>query len=186
VSSQPERRPPLRFGIGYDSHRLVAGSGMRLGGVWIEGAFALAGHSDADVLTHAIIDALLGAAAMGDIGDRFPDDEERYRGADSMALLKDVLGALAARALAPWNVDATVIIERPRLGGAKAAIAQRLAQALALPIERVNVKATSGEGIGFIGRQEGAAALAVASLHELSQSPPRVHSAGADPPARPS
>jgi 2-C-methyl-D-erythritol 2,4-cyclodiphosphate synthase len=149
-------------GIGYDSHRLAEGRALVLGGVRIEHDRGLEGHSDADVLAHAVIDALLGAAAMGDIGEHFPDSDERFAGADSLELLRDVVALLAPREV--LHVDATVVIERPRLAPHKAAIRDGLAAALGVPAERVNVKATTGEGIGFVGRQEGVAALAVATL----------------------
>lgn len=178
MSARPSEPAPLCYGIGYDSHRLAPGRELRLGGILIDHERGLAGHSDADVLTHAIIDALLGAAGMGDIGERFPDSDERYRDADSIALLEEVLAALARRDLAPWNVDATIVIERPRLGSMKAAMRERLARALALPLERVNVKATTGEGIGFVGRQEGVAALAIASLRALGRAADQEPAAG--------
>jgi 2-C-methyl-D-erythritol 2,4-cyclodiphosphate synthase len=151
-------------GIGYDSHRLKPGRKLILGGVEIPGELGLDGHSDADVLTHAVIDALLGAAGLGDIGEHFPDDEERYRGADSLELLDSVLPLLTAQGLELVNVDATVVMERPKLAPHKDTIRRRLATALGLAPMRVNVKATTGEGIGFVGRGEGVAALAVASL----------------------
>jgi 2-C-methyl-D-erythritol 2,4-cyclodiphosphate synthase len=151
-------------GIGYDSHRLAAGRRLVIGGVEIPSELGLEGHSDADVLTHAVIDALLGAAGLGDIGEHFPDSDERYRDADSIELLGAVVALLGERALAVENLDCTLVMERPKLAPHKQAIRSRLADALGLAIERVNVKATSGEGIGFVGRGEGAAALAVASL----------------------
>jgi 2-C-methyl-D-erythritol 2,4-cyclodiphosphate synthase len=151
-------------GIGYDCHRLQDGRRLVLGGVEIEHELGLAGHSDADVLTHAVIDALLGAAGLGDIGEHFPDTDERYRDADSLALLEEVVERIGAAALKLVNVDATVIMERPKLGPHKAAIGARLADALGLPPGRVSVKATTGEGMGFVGRGEGVAALAVATL----------------------
>jgi 2-C-methyl-D-erythritol 2,4-cyclodiphosphate synthase len=153
-------------GIGYDSHRLAEGERLIVGGVELEHerGLGLRGHSDADVLTHALIDALLGAAGMGDIGERFPDTDERYAGADSIALLEDVAGALREAGLRVVNVDCTLVMERPRLAPHKRAIRARLAAALGLPAERVNVKATTGEGIGFVGREEGVAALAVAGV----------------------
>jgi 2-C-methyl-D-erythritol 2,4-cyclodiphosphate synthase len=153
-----------RVGIGYDSHRLVSGRRLVIGGVEIPAEQGLDGHSDADVLTHAVIDALLGAAGLGDIGEHFPDTDERWRDADSIELLATVVGLLAARGLAVENVDCTVIMERPKLGPHKPRICERLAATLGVALERVNVKATSGEGIGFVGRGEGVAALAVASL----------------------
>jgi 2-C-methyl-D-erythritol 2,4-cyclodiphosphate synthase len=153
-----------RAGIGYDSHRLSTGRRLILGGVEIPGELGLEGHSDADVLTHAVIDALLGAAGLGDIGEHFPDTEERWRDADSLELLASVVGMIAAAALRIVNVDCTVVMERPKLGPRREEIRGRLAQALGLEADRVNVKATTGEGIGFVGRGEGVAALAIVSL----------------------
>jgi 2-C-methyl-D-erythritol 2,4-cyclodiphosphate synthase len=152
-------------GIGYDSHRLVAGRPLILGGVEIPHELGLDGHSDADVLTHALIDALLGAAGLGDIGEYFPDTEERYRGADSLVLLGSTVTTVIAAGFEIVNVDCTVVMEAPKLGPHRSAIRQRLARALDLPVQRVNVKATTGEGIGFVGRGEGIAAIAIASLH---------------------
>ena len=151
-------------GIGYDSHRLLAGRRLILGGVEIPGELGLEGHSDADVLTHAVIDALLGAAGLGDIGEHFPDRDERYRDADSMELLASVMPLVFAQGLELVNVDATVVMERPKLAPHRKAIRESLAAALGLAMQRVNVKASTGEGIGFVGRGEGVAALAVASL----------------------
>jgi 2-C-methyl-D-erythritol 2,4-cyclodiphosphate synthase len=153
-------------GIGYDSHRLADGLRLVIGGVEIPYDRGLEGHSDADVLTHAVIDALLGAAGLGDIGERFPDTDERYRGADSIVLLREVVELISARGLAPVNLDCTVVMERPKIAAYKQQIRSRLAEAIGLPESRVNVKATTGEGIGFVGRQEGVAALAVASVAE--------------------
>jgi len=133
-------------------------------GIRIEGARGLDGHSDADVLTHAVIDALLGAAGLGDIGEHFPDTEERWRGADSIVLLQAVLALLTERGLAVVNVDCTLIMQAPKLAPHKAAIRARLAEALRLDAGQVNVKATTGEGMGFVGREEGIAALAIAEL----------------------
>ena len=148
-------------GIGWDSHRFVAGRPLILGGVAIEHELGLVGHSDADALTHAIIDALLGAAAMGDIGQHFPDTDERWRGADSIDLLREVRTLLPA---APAHVDATVICEAPKLAPHRDAMRARLADALGVAPAAVNVKFTTGEGMGFAGRGEGIAALAVATL----------------------
>lgn len=145
-----------RVGIGYDSHRLVAGRRLILGGVEIEFELGLDGHSDADALTHAVTDAVLGAAGAGDIGTHFPPEEERWRDADSIALLRAVIGRLDGRVV---NVDATVICERPRLGPHRVEIERRLEAALDAPI---SVKATTNEGLGAIGRGEGIAAIAVA------------------------
>jgi 2-C-methyl-D-erythritol 2,4-cyclodiphosphate synthase len=153
-------------GIGYDSHRLLAGRRLILGGVEIPGEHGLEGHSDADVLTHAVIDALLGAAGLGDIGEHFPDTDERWRDADSLELLRSVAARISAAGLKVVNVDCTVVMERPKLGPRRAEIRVLLAQVLGLEERRVNVKATTGEGIGFVGRGEGVAALAIASLDE--------------------
>lgn len=151
-------------GIGYDSHRLAEGRRLVLGGVEIEHDRGLAGHSDADALAHAVIDALLGAAGLGDIGEHFPDTDERWRDADSMQLLAQVVRTLAERELEIVNMDCTVVMERPKLGSQRAEIRAALAATLGLAPERVNVKASTGEGIGFVGRGEGVAALAIVSL----------------------
>jgi 2-C-methyl-D-erythritol 2,4-cyclodiphosphate synthase len=148
----------VRVGIGYDTHRFAEGRPLILGGVEIESDRGLAGHSDADVLTHAVIDALLGACGQGDIGDRFPDDDERWAGADSLELLATVLAELPGTVV---NVDATLICERPKLGPHKREIAGRLTEALGAP---VSVKATTNEGMGAVGRGEGVAAIAVAAV----------------------
>jgi 2-C-methyl-D-erythritol 2,4-cyclodiphosphate synthase len=148
----------MSVGIGYDSHRFAAGRALILGGVEIEHERGLSGHSDADVLTHAVIDALLGAAGQGDIGTLFPDDEERWRDADSIDLLRTVVGTIAGRIV---NVDATVICEQPRLTPHRAEMERILAEATSA---RVSVKATSNEGMGWIGRGEGIACIAVASV----------------------
>jgi 2-C-methyl-D-erythritol 2,4-cyclodiphosphate synthase len=151
-----------RAGIGWDSHRLEGGRPLILGGVEISDAVrGLVGWSDADVLTHAVMDALLGAAGLGDIGQHFPDDDERWRDASSIELLSAVRGMLPA---APLNVDVTVLCEAPRLAPYRDAMRARLAEALGLEPEAVNVKFTTGEGMGFVGRGEGIAALAVATL----------------------
>lgn len=155
-----------RVGIGYDSHRLAAGRRLILGGVDLRSELGLDGHSDADVLTHAVIDALLGAAGLGDIGLHFPDSDERYRDADSMALLASALRSVRDTGLEPHNLDTTVVMERPKLSPHREAIAASLADALSLPRGRVNVKASTGEGIGFVGRGEGVAALAIVTLVE--------------------
>lgn len=154
----------IATGIGYDCHRLVAGRALVLGGVVLEHELGLAGHSDADVLTHAIIDALLGAAALGDIGQHFPDTDERYRDADSLVLLEQTVALLAGEGISVRHVDATVVLERPKLADARELIRQRLADALRVAPGRVSVKATRGEGMGFVGRGEGAAAIAVATV----------------------
>lgn len=145
-------------GIGYDSHRFSDDRPLVLGGVEIDYPRGLAGHSDADVLTHAVIDAILGAGGGGDIGTMFPDDDEQWRGADSIDLLRTVVGTIAGPIL---NVDATLICEEPRLGPYKAEIERTLADATSA---RVSVKATTNEGMGWIGRGEGIACIAVASV----------------------
>jgi 2-C-methyl-D-erythritol 2,4-cyclodiphosphate synthase len=154
----------VRSGLGYDSHRLVAGRPLVLGGVELTSDLGLHGHSDADVLTHAVIDALLGAAGLGDIGMHFPDSDERYRDADSIGLLRAAVALVRAAGFAIVNVDATLLMEAPKLGDARQRMRERLAEALSLDPADVNVKATSGEAIGFVGRREGVAALAIATL----------------------
>ena len=154
-------------GIGYDSHRLIAGRRLLLGGVEVPHERGLDGHSDADVLAHAVIDALLGAAGLGDIGEHFPDSDERFKDADSMQLLGIVVTTVVAEGLRIANVDCTIVMEAPKLGAHRAAIRERLAETLGLATERVNVKASTGEGIGFVGRGEGVAALAVATLEQV-------------------
>ena len=149
-------------GIGWDVHRLAAGRPLVLGGVRLEHDRGLDGHSDADVLTHAVIDALLGAAGLGDIGEHFPDTDAAYAGADSLALLGDVVALLGPREI--LHVDTTLLMERPKLAPHKAAIRDALAGAMGVAADRVNVKATTGERLGFVGREEGVAALAVATL----------------------
>jgi 2-C-methyl-D-erythritol 2,4-cyclodiphosphate synthase len=154
----------IATGIGWDVHRLVPGRSLVLGGVTVPSELGLEGHSDADVLTHAVIDALLGAIGAGDVGEHFPDTDEQWRGADSLELLRHVDALLAERGAAVVNVDATVMLERPKLLDHKPAMRANLADALGLAPERVNVKATRGEGMGFVGRVEGAAALAIATI----------------------
>jgi 2-C-methyl-D-erythritol 2,4-cyclodiphosphate synthase len=146
----------MRIGTGYDAHRFAVGRRLVLGGVEIEHERGLEGHSDADVLTHAIIDALLGAAGLGDLGAHFPPGEERWRDADSLDLLRTVLGMLDEPVV---NVDATVICEEPRLAEHRAEMERNLSQALGAP---VSVKATTNEGMGFAGRGEGICCIAVA------------------------
>jgi 2-C-methyl-D-erythritol 2,4-cyclodiphosphate synthase len=156
----------LRTGLGYDCHQFAQGRRLVLGGVEIPHDRGLAGHSDADVLTHAIIDALLGAAALGDIGQHFPDTDERYRDADSLELLRATVKLLSEHAFAIGHVDATVVIERPHLSPVRERIRESLAGAMGLAVNHVSVKATRGEGMGFVGREEGVAALAVATISD--------------------
>lgn len=140
---------------------------MVLGGVELDHPRGLEGHSDADVLTHAIIDALLGAAALEDIGHHFPDSDERYKDADSIGLLRETAAMLAERGLKVDHVDATIVIERPPISPVRGAMRRCLGEALGLSVAQVNVKATRGEGMGFVGREEGIAALAVATISQL-------------------
>jgi 2-C-methyl-D-erythritol 2,4-cyclodiphosphate synthase len=154
-------------GLGYDCHRFAEGRRLVLGGVELEYDRGLEGHSDADVLTHAIIDALLGAAGLGDIGEHFPDTDERYRDASSIALLRDTVALLGNHGVAIRHLDATVVIEQPHLAPARDRIRETLADAVGLAIASVSVKATRGEGMGFVGRGEGAAALAVATVERV-------------------
>jgi 2-C-methyl-D-erythritol 2,4-cyclodiphosphate synthase len=161
-------------GVGLDAHRLVPGRRLVLGGVLLPGDTGLEGHSDADVLTHAIIDALLGAAGSGDIGTHFPDTDPAFKDANSLELLARVARLLGQRGYAVGNLDATVIAEEPRLGPHVAQMRDNLARTLAIAPAAVNVKATTLEGMGFVGRREGIAALAVALVlpGPSSSSPP--------------
>ena len=154
----------VRTGIGYDAHPFAPDRRLVLGGVEVPHELGLQGHSDADALTHAVIDALLGAAALGDIGLHFPDDDPAYAGADSLELLRRTVALVADEGFDVANVDATVMLERPRLAEHRDAMRANLAAALGVDVARVNVKATRGEGMGFVGRGEGAAALAVVTL----------------------
>jgi len=154
----------LRVGIGTDLHRLEAGRPLILGGVRIEYEFGVAGHSDADVVLHAVTDALLGAAAQPDIGELFPDTDPRWRGADSRQLLAAVVARVRGLGWAPANVDVVIHAERPKLSPHKEAIRASLAAVLGLPIERVGVKAKTNEGLDAVGRGEAIACTAIAGL----------------------
>jgi len=154
----------VRIGIGYDVHPFARGRPLVLGGVPIGGEDGLSGHSDADAVLHAIIDALLGAAGLGDIGQHFPSEDPAYAGADSKELLRHVVGLLKGAGYQVENVDATVIAERPRLQGYLSRMRQTIAAVLGVEDARVSVKATTHEGLGAIGRGEGIAAMAVALL----------------------
>jgi len=154
----------VRIGQGFDAHRLVAGRELWLGGVRVPHERGLEGHSDGDVLLHAVTSALLGALGEGDLGTWFPSGDERWRGAASAALLAPVLERMRARSLAVGNLDATVIAQEPRLGPFREAMAESVAQRLGVPRERVNVKVTSTDRLGAIGRGEGIAAEAVVLL----------------------
>ena len=154
-----------RSGIGYDSHRFAAGRPLILAGVEIPGVKrGLSGHSDADVVTHAVIDALLGAAGLGDIGQHFPDSDERYRHADSLALLAEVCTFLSEHGWTIRHLDASVICDAPKLSPHRDEMRAQLAKVVGLQPLEVNVKFTTNEGMGFIGREEGMAALAIATV----------------------
>ena len=157
----------MRIGQGYDVHRLTPGRKLILGGVEIEYEYGLLGHSDADVLTHAVMDALLGEAGMDDIGTHFPDTDERYKGADSIELLKKVLGKLGEGGFRPVNIDCTVIAQRPKLKPYIPEMRENLSRALGLSPGEVNVKATTEEGLGFTGSGEGIAAQAVCLIDTI-------------------
>lgn len=154
----------MRIGHGYDIHRLVPGRPLILGGVTVPSEVGLDGHSDADVLTHAIIDALLGAAALGDIGALFPDTDAEWKGADSIGLLRAVMQRVTEAGWAVGNVDATVVLQQPKLRPHIDAMREGLAATLGVGLGQVSVKATTGEGMGFVGTGEGAAAHAVCLL----------------------
>ena len=154
----------MRIGHGYDVHRLVKGRLLILGGVTVPYERGLLGHSDADVLTHAVMDALLGAAALGDIGALFPDSDPAYAGADSLALLRRVVQLLRENGLGIGNVDATVLAQAPRLRPYISAMREKLAEAMGIAVGDVSVKATTEEGLGFTGAGEGIAAHAVCLL----------------------
>ena len=156
----------MRIGHGYDVHRLVEGRKLILGGVFIPWEKGLLGHSDADVLLHALMDALLGAAALGDIGRHFPDTDEQYRGADSMALLRQVRTILSDHGFTVGNVDCTVLAQRPKLAPHIQQMRENIAAALEIPVDRVSVKATTEEGLGFTGEGLGIAAHAVVLIDE--------------------
>ena len=157
----------MRIGQGFDAHRLVADRRMILGGVDIDYPFGLEGHSDADVLVHAVIDALLGAAGLGDIGMMFPDTDPKYKGTSSIGLLSDVCARLVLLGLRISNVDVTLFAEKPKIGPYRESMRRNVADALAIDLNRVNIKATTTEGLGFIGRHEGLAASAVAMIEEI-------------------
>lgn len=154
----------MRIGHGYDVHRLVPERKLILGGVEVPYELGLLGHSDADVLTHALMDALLGAAALGDIGGHFPDNDPKYEGADSIALLREVVAIIDAAGYRVENVDCTVLAQRPKLKPFIPAMRERLAQAMGLDVSAVSVKATTEEGLGFTGEGLGIAAHAVALI----------------------
>jgi 2-C-methyl-D-erythritol 2,4-cyclodiphosphate synthase len=159
----------MRVGIGHDTHRLEAGRPLLLGGVRVEHPRGLAGHSDADVVLHALTDALLGAAGLGDIGDAYPDTDPRWQDADSALFLRETLGQLNRAGWRPVNVDVILFAQEPKLGPIKSAIRHRLADLLGLPADAVNVKAKTGERVGHIGRAEAIACQAVALIERLDR-----------------
>lgn len=161
------RLPQLRVGCGYDVHKLEQGRRLILCGVEVSYELGLLGHSDADVALHALMDALLGAAALGDIGKHFPDTDERFKGADSMKLTEHVVRLLAERGWQINNVDVTIIAQRPKLAGFIAAMRENVARVLGVEPDAVNIKATTTEKLGFTGRGEGIASEAVASIIRL-------------------
>lgn len=164
ITEPAKRQREARVGIGYDAHRLAEGRRLVLGGVEIEGERGLLGHSDGDVALHAIADALLGACGLGDIGMHFPDTDEQYRDADSRELLKAAAEKARDEGWEPVNVDVTILAEEPKIGPHREGMRRAIAEAVGIEEERVSVKATTNEGMGFVGRGEGIAAMAVASV----------------------
>ena len=157
----------MRIGQGYDVHKLVEGRDLILGGVTVPYEKGLLGHSDADVLVHAVMDALLGAAALGDIGQHFPDTDPKYKGISSIALLKEVGALLEAEGYVIENIDATIIAQRPKLAASRPQMAENIAGALHLELNQVSVKATTEEGLGFTGSGEGISSQAITLLSHM-------------------
>jgi 2-C-methyl-D-erythritol 2,4-cyclodiphosphate synthase len=160
----------MRIGTGYDVHKLVEGRKLIIGGVEIPHTLGLLGHSDADVLLHAIMDAILGAAGLGDIGKHFPDTDEQYKGADSIKLMEHVAELIAEKGYIVGNVDATVIAQKPKLRPYIEQMEENVAKALGITTDRVNIKATTEEHLGFTGREEGISSQAVALLESFYES----------------
>lgn len=159
----------MRIGQGYDVHRLVEGLPLILGGVTIDHSHGLLGHSDADVLTHGIMDALLGAAALGDIGTHFPDTDDTYKGASSLALLAQVKKRLEEKGYRIGNIDSTIQAQRPKLAPYIPQMRENIASVLGISVDKVNVKATTEEGLGFTGTEKGMATQAIALLLESGE-----------------
>jgi len=159
----------MRVGFGYDVHSFIAGRPLILGGITVPYLFGLKGHSDADVLTHAICDALLGAIAEGDIGRHFPDTDPRYKDIRSTILLKNVLTKVREKGFHPVNIDATIVAQKPKLSDFIPRMVKEISNVLEMETARVNVKATTTEGLGFTGREEGMAAYAVALVEETKE-----------------
>lgn len=158
-----------RFGMGYDVHRLVTGRKLIVGGVDIPHEYGLLGHSDADVLLHAVEDALLGAAALGDLGRHFPDSDERWKDVSSMKLLEHVKELIRAKGYRVGNIDATIVAQRPKFAPYIEEMRQNIAEKLELKLDQVNVKATTEERLGFTGEEKGISAYAVASLEQMEE-----------------
>lgn len=158
----------IRTGIGYDVHKLVPGSEIILGGIRIPCEFAVEAHSDGDVLCHGIMDAMLGAAGLGDIGEHFPDTDTKFKGASSMELLKDVNDKLKNEGMMVANIDAIIILEKPKISEMKVKMKENIANVLEIDMGRVNIKATTTEKLGSIGRSEGIASQAVVTLEKMN------------------
>jgi 2-C-methyl-D-erythritol 2,4-cyclodiphosphate synthase len=169
IRTKKQKIAAIRFGLGYDVHRLVEGRKLILGGVRIPSKTGLLGHSDADVILHAICDALLGAAALGDIGKHFPDTDKAYRGISSLKLLSHVGLLLQNKGYQIGNIDSTVILERPKIAKHVDLMCRRIGRALHISPQQVSVKATTHEGLGAFGRGEGCAAYAIASIVDSSR-----------------
>ena len=157
----------MRIGHGYDVHKLVEGRKLILGGIEVPHTLGLLGHSDADVLTHAIMDSILGAAALGDIGQHFPDNDDRYLGADSTELLRHVMELIREKGYRIGNLDATIIAQKPKLMSYLPQMRKKLAEVMEISEDRLNIKATTEEHLGFTGRQEGISAHCVCLLEEM-------------------
>jgi len=158
--------PPFRVGLGYDVHRLVPERALILGGIEIPHPLGLEGHSDADVLAHALGDALLGAAGLGDLGRHFPDSDPQYKGISSLFLLKAILSKIGSAGWKIGYLDSTVVAQQPKLAAFIPSMRQALAESLQISMEQIHIKATTSEGLGFCGRQEGIAAYAVALINQ--------------------
>ena len=157
----------IRVGIGYDVHALVEGRPLILGGIEVPHERGLLGHSDADVLTHAVMDALLGALALGDLGKHFPDTEERFRGISSLTLLKHVMGLIHEKGYKLQNLDSILVAQRPKLAGYISAMREKLAEVMEADLEQISIKATTTERLGFEGREEGISSQAMVSLIKI-------------------
>jgi 2-C-methyl-D-erythritol 2,4-cyclodiphosphate synthase len=164
IRKKKRKNAEIRIGLGYDVHKLVKGRKLILGGVHVRSDFGLLGHSDADVLLHAICDALLGAAALGDIGKHFPDTDESYHNISSLLLLKHVAVLIKKRGYKINNIDSTVILERPKISKYTGAMCDNIGMALGISAKSISVKATTHEGLGTFGRGEGCAAMAITSI----------------------